>query len=476
MYGIKIITIIIITFIYLLIIIFSSYFMFIVKTNGCHTSLTRGACISEKCNKKWAINYNTDDTNCITAAIIIDKITIMSSAKKAIIVIDKNIVLNATDDGLYVVIIRRNYRIMIRGIQFFSIRCKCNVSDIINYINKLTNDDDILIILSKGRAFEYVKKYKLDKLFNSLMDFGTKDLTKENFNEYTNFIFIGSRKGDINYKVVSNNTVFFPHIELNTQECKYNPMSIYAPKNYLFFTELVDNDEFKTRCGMEANIRGLNKFSIVDDKCIPLTETDYETILLSKNSDQCFNGVGNRFSMNVYKFDKISGLNKVIKTTEKYIDNVIAYEGINQKLLNEGIYTKENNDQILAEITEIYVPNNYFIYITTQKKLMTYQGPIRINNLNNLSIIKLEIRKIKSNSVIFCSSDKVCYILGPGKYTLSPDLFRIIRFVNVRINVDKVLIYNDLGFKDLVEELIGSKIHIVKYPRHVRSIEILAKN
>ena len=88
-------------------------------------------------------------------------LTIMSSNKRAIVIIDKKIVLETGENGLnFIVFSRTKHKLILKYIQSFDIGCcRNNIIDMVNFIDKISVND-ITIVVSRGLSFKiFSNKY-----------------------------------------------------------------------------------------------------------------------------------------------------------------------------------------------------------------------------------------------------------------------------------------------------------------------------
>ena len=155
--------------------------------------------IIKGCMKNWAINKSNKanrNSNCITPAVILDKITAISSKSKALLVLDGYIILDGNiksiTNGLNVIVFKRGEQLKIKEKKSYNINIKSEMDYMEYFIRNKVADDDIVVIISQGYLFKNVKQNncKLDalKLLGSKIDKLTND---------SNYFLIGSKKKDI---------------------------------------------------------------------------------------------------------------------------------------------------------------------------------------------------------------------------------------------------------------------------------------
>jgi cell division protein FtsL len=456
----------------------------------------------------YKINYNEESLiDNMSPVIIEDRIISIVSNSKTVLTIDKNILIDdiiKVDgfnkhidiiNGLFIVVLQRPINtkelLIIKDIKLFD--TLTNFDTMVNYINKI-NCNDIIIVLSKGNPFYKSFDLSIFRKFGSTVD---------QFSSESNYMLIGSQNFNIYYETISDDTIYFPYIEVVETLHKQNPMSstTYPIANNLFYMETVSTDEQITRCAMESVIRGYDKFGIYNNKCIPVNNTTYNNIksftsdssrpLVDSNnninnyaSDSMGNNASNIISkyLYLYKFNKKLSMNNLI-TKQK--DGVITYPNKSYSgfvtILAEGDYYADTNN-ILSNIRSIRIPDDYYVLLNIDNNITTYVG---FNNIDNISknIRSIIIRKLKNNSVIFCDKENRCYIFGPGKHILSPEQFLTITNVTfkrvglVKENTQEVNLYNSYSFKDidLIQRVSNTKDlkHVINYPVIVRAIWII---
>lgn len=424
-----------------------------------------------------------DNKTPLSPTLIMDRIIAMASHGKSILVVDDKVILDGNKDndntGLYIIVFARDGLLTLRDIKLFNIMLLDENRNMATYIENNITSDDIVIVLSKGYPFSKSSNMYIFKIFGSKID---------TFGYYSNYLLIGSKKCDIFYESISDNPVFFPYIKIKDSLCKFNLTGFFPISNNLFYYEKDDYDEKITRCALESAMRDCNKFAIMDDRCIPLSNDAYSKVNLLQDSDQCFNGVGNIHTGSVYTFDKITSMNSLM---EKEKDGVIVYSNKNytgfNTILNEGIYD-DISDTIKYDIKSIVVPKGYCLTLVfniyarynhalaTNTSVMsnqfsrTFFGPIKINKF--FKIVSVNVKLIKDNSVIFCNNDSSeCFVYDIGKYMLPGYIFIKVSHVTLGPSVKKVNLYSDWNFRYLVQSFESSGD--VTYPTSIKSIEIL---
>lgn len=411
-------------------------------------------------------------------------LTIMSSNKRAIIIIDKKIVLETGDNGLnFVVFSRTKHKLILKYIQNFDIGCcRNNIIDMVNFIDKISVND-ITIVVSRGSPFKIFSN-KYDKTaqlgIKSLKFLGCKT---EIFRQDDNYLLVTSKLGDVYYEIISPNPIYFPYINIIKKECRINPGNIKYPDQYIIFNDKSYDVDKMTKCSMEANIRGYNKFGIVNDYCVPMSDDEYnnnfKTMRLSHN---CIMEEGGDNYMTGYEMETIYSTNVLLNNREH---GIIFYELFDNEgdkfILNEGTYEAiEFNRQ---QINSIYIPYSFFLFIIKGTDKISFYGPLKIN-LTNVhkkyfdSFDTIIIQKHYDGNAVICgkyNNKQICLTYGKGTHIMYPKLFFKILYVNLANGVTKLSLYGDIHSRDLVEDFtkIGSKsIYKVKYPRIVRSIVV----
>lgn len=453
-----------------------------------------------------------------------NKIFAMASNDKVVLVVDDYVVLDSSNNsseytGLNVVVLERdniNKSIRVKDKKVFAI---CNVSEMENfkkYITDKIDHNDVVIILSKGDTFVNIRYNVYDLSILKMVGARLCRITDD-----SNYLLIGSKKGDIYYEGLSEDKttpLFFPFINITDSECRVNPATIFPIKNNMFYMEKAPYDEKIIRCAMESAMRGYSRFGVVNNRCVPLSDNDYNKVSRMDSSNDCLFGgsatnvegsADDRYVMNVYKFDRSTssddvighekgvvlfddtnylGRKVVLQEGEYYGTDYNKQSGYGRYGGNDG-YSNSGSHDIVHNIRSIIVPDNYFVILMLKSKNYTDAmnctksliGPVYVADVKE-KIVGVDIRRYKNSSVVFCNSNNVvcdknnrCFVLEPGKHVLSPHLINRIVTVNMGDSVKEVSLYSDINFSDIVQKFIKDdrKIYTVSYPRYIRSIKIL---
>jgi hypothetical protein len=418
-----------------------------------------------------------DNTNISENDILSDKISIMSSNKRATIVVDKKIILETGKDGLNFVILKRSNVIDLKYNQTFNIGCcRSEILDMIKFINKI-DIEDIIIIVSKGNPFNIFSN-KNDNIsidgINALKKIGMKS---EIFRENDNFILITSKVGDIYYEQISPEPIYYPYLDIKKKECKINPRNLNYPTKYLFFNDKTYYDDIVKKCALESNILGLNKFGIANDKCIPITDKEYSNNLKSMaNSSDCIMGNGNNNSINIYLIKKQLN-NFASKNNGILFYELNNYDG-NYFKLNEGEYS--DTDINRQTIKSVYIPKKYSIFVLKGNDIISYSGPTKFNitdqiegYFNSFDMIIIQ-KHYKENIKLHgkYNNKQINLTYGKGKHILNPKLFLKVLNIDLGLHANKLMLFGSTSINDLIDkfERSNGRYGKIKFPRIVRSI------
>jgi len=430
------------------------------------------------------LNYETFDiiTQNFDINLLLDNTYIISSKNEAKLSIYKIPIIDKGDYGFNIIILaRRGNSLILKCKDSFNIGQYCSeINRMNNFINKNLDFDDILFIVvnstySPFRLLIQNTKLSLDTI-KLLRKIGMR---MTNFTENSNYILITSIKKDIYFESVSEDTVYFPNIDIISNECRLKPLNIYPLKKYFFANPLQTNNESINRCALEAGLYNSDKFAITDNNvCLIINDDQYNYIENnSRMSDQCYMGTGSFVSLNLYKFNKLF---KNDNTHGITIFNMENFKGV-FTILYEGIYYKKFGGlNVIDSIKSIITPVNFICHIiNNDKRIFSFFGPSNYSNLHFNNIYCILVQKIKGNSVLFCEDDinkGVCYSFEPGNYRLPSFLFLNIKTIYISPHTRKVNIYKDLNYNALVQSFVypfqSHKLHI-RFPRIVRSIEII---
>jgi len=408
-------------------------------------------------------------------------LTIMSSNKRANVIIDKKLIVENGNNGLnFVVFARTDHEFVLKYIQSFDIGCcRTEMINMVNFIDKI-GITDVVIIVSKGNPF-VIFSNKYDKTaqlaIKSLKILGAKT---EIFRESDNYLLISSKIRDIYYENISPESIYFPYIDIVKKECRMNPGNVKYPEKYIIYNDKTYGIDKIMKCAMEANIREYNKFGILNNYCIPMSDAEYDSFKTMDTSTNCIIEEGGDNYITGYEMDKIYSSDQLFMNKK---NGVIFYELLNHEgnkfILNEGIYeSAEFNRQ---QINSIYIPYGYFLFIIKGTDKISFYGPLKVN-LTNVhkkhfdSFDIIVIQKHFDDNVTICgkyNNKQLCLTYGKGTNMIYSKLFFKVLYVNLGKTANKLSLYGDIHSTDLIEKFArtpNTLIHKVKFPRIVRSI------
>lgn len=387
----------------------------------------------------------------------------MSSQKRAVVVIQGVVVVESMVEGFYIVTIDKLKHV--KTTRFYPKDC-FNMRQMRRYIDSIP-DSSLVLMLTAGYPFSRIGRcdvdfYKMLGCFKVKLPYITRN---------SNWMMLGTKEQGIRYQAVSEEPVFYPHIEITDTKCIQDNGKLHPYKSNYFFRDLSNPTQYKLRCAMEANVHGSKHIALVDDHCIPLTDEEFKDIQLNGvTSERCFNSVGSETSASVHTL-KTSYTSNQALADSIHIYNSTGFKGRYYQL-PEGEYDS------VPVVGSIIVPESYYIYLLTDdNQTHTYFNRRRIDNLDDINIKTIGVKRYKSTSVIFCtgeSGDGRCYIYGPGRHTLPKYLFMRVNYVNLGPDVNEVAIFEDVSGTKLIERFnrFGGRVGNVRFPRYVRSIII----
>lgn len=418
--------------------------------------------------------FNLQDQNTSDNLIsqLYDKLTIMSSSYKATIIIDKNIILNETKDRLYFVILTIiNNKLKVRQSREFNINCdRSDMINMINFIGTIDNSDTIIIV-SKGNALDILSNTSdniVQKVIFALQKIGAKTNI---FRKSDNYLLITSKSNSTYYELSSPEPIYFPSIDINFEDCRTNPGNVLYPEKYILFDDKTyDNDKIN-KCAMEALMRQYNKFGIIDNYCLPMSDNDYMYYKQMNKSNKCIFGEGKNVA------NAVSGY-IINKSTKLKQSGITFFEKTDQQgyqfVLNEGEYDASAFNK--RDINSIDIPDNYFLFMISDN-IMPFYGPLK----TNLSIIHkkffndfnyIVVQKHLKDDAIICGENnhkQICMTFSRGTHILHHKLFINILYVRLG-NSSKVALFSDIDRQDLIGEFYSHALIKIKFPRITRSI------
>lgn len=434
------------------------------------------------CAKEWSSNYNLDNPNqssikkCLTVENILDKLLVWSSQSRSIVVFEKRILVNHNRESITAILFDRSPgTLTIKGIKTFNTnQSTFEIESMVDFINS-ADTNDILVMCSNDGPFTlfFYNVHLLDRYFKALKPFGMR---KKNLTQHSNYIFVGSKKGDIYFEKLSDNPISYPEFEINSYSCKTNPADLFPPEDYFVFDERVPQDERVYRCMIETTAHGYNEFGIVDNNCIPINP-NLDTTYLSDDS-RCMNGIGTGVSKGFKTYGQAMAIYKIDKNNIQKVRffNDRNFEG-EEHSLHQGDFHPEFTFRSMS------VPIDFYLYLVKKNRIIkAYYGYVGIKDTTkeflDFDYDMISIRKHYPNSVIICDGTN-CATFGPGRHVISPHLFMRVTEVKMSRFTKKVVLYNDIQLVDLVDRFINTysatgQLHYqVKVPKYVRGIEIL---
>lgn len=408
-----------------------------------------------------------------------NKLSIMSSNKRAVVVIDKEIIYDDNVDGLLCIVLDRSNSIVLKYKQEFHTGCCRNqILNCMAFLDEI-NKNDIIIIVSSGDAFKLLS-YSTDnttKLFKERI----KGISKTNvFREKDNYILVTSKLGDVYYELISPEPVYYPWVNITKKTCKINPGNIKYPEKYIIFNDKTTMPDTLMKCAIESNMRGYGKFGIQGNYCIPMSDNDYyDKFNFMKDVDNCFYGLGGDNSISGYEIMKHYTNENIVDSRGVVFYELPNFEGRNF-VLDEGIYESEEFNR--KGIQSINIPYSYFVFLVKGNEIIPFYGPIKINltnfqikNINEIDTIIIQ-KHNDTNAMVcaFYKNKQICMTFGPGIHTIYPKLFFKILQVNMN-KANNVELYGNFNSTDLIDNydrVRDGQFIKVKYPRIVRSIKV----
>lgn len=434
------------------------------------------------CAKKWSLNYNKgathDNDTCINENTLLNMLTILSSQKRSVMMINDKFVIDGGIRGLTFILINRDKTLTIKDMQTFDIGVMYDeIVKMIEYIKKI--DDEVVVVISKGETFNLFEMYEnKDEVKKMIILMGTMGLQSlggknNNFNEKSNYILIGSKLKDIYFETESMDDVYFPNIEMTDYICKPNTAHIKPPKKYYFYRDITSTDDHKIKCALEANRKGYNKFGLERNVCFLINDSEWDSIKNINNSSNCKEGIGSFTSISGYTFKKN------VSTKKIYLNNIGIkiygnkdYTG-KMTMLGEGMHDIRS----FGKIRSLIIPESYIVhiiyYIGNERRAKTVYGEYK-TRINLSDIRTIYIIKLLGPQVHFCDKSNKCYTYGIGKYSLPGYLYKKIERIHMDPGISNVILYQDSNFLDPVIKfnLDGEHKKIISYPKIIRSVEI----
>jgi len=428
-----------------------------------------------KYHNNWFNFSNFSDNKAIMKTDIMsqlyDKLIVMSSSYRVTIIIDKNVILDENKDKIYFVILSLiDGKFFVKQSQSFDINCcREEIIKMINFI-KTIKDTDIVIIASKGKTFNSFSNTD-DISKKGILALHTLGAKTNVFRKWDNYLFVRSSEM---YELSSPETIYFPTVDITFEDCRLNPNNILYPKNYVLFSDKTYGKDKLTKCAMETIIRQHNKFGIMDNYCIPMSDNDYLKYKQMAKSDKCVFGEGKNSA------DIVSGY-VIGRPTGMEQTGVSFYEKPNLQgrsfTLNIGEYNVlEFNKQ---DINSINIPDNYFLFMIKESKITPFYGPLK----TDLTIIHKQFfddfdsiviqKHFKGNSIICGEYDKqqICMTFSKGTHVFPQKLFIRILYVMLG-DATRLTLFDDINWQNLIGDYYSKVLIKVKYPRITRSVVI----
>ncbi len=426
-------------------------------------------------------------------------------------------------DGLTFIVIKRTALLPVTTVTTFDLSdpetCPNMVSHMYNFVKNNIGNTDYVIVLSKGLTFNLLTKIAkrspqyLKTLRDSLQLLGGMKNTDDSsvnkvpsFGEDSNYVLIGSKQKDVYFESTSNAPIFFPYIKLKEEECRDQTYAIVPPKEYIMFRDYLSLDEMRTRCALEAYRRDYTHFGIGTNVCLPMSDDEYENTFIKANkSVKCQEGVGAFDAISGYGFsgltstkdiygDYITDLSKGSVKSNVKGPGVIVFTNQNfqglSTVLNVGEYEEYLSGSGIDNINQIgslIVPKDYVLYFVDEhKKTVIIYGPpkediLKIPDIlayfkNNFKPIQLLITIVRDNQATFCENKDGtgrCFSFGVGSWTFPGYMFMSIKYVRLGSGINKVRMYSDALFLNMVTEVDRNVIggtHLIEFPRIIRSV------
>jgi len=381
-----------------------------------------------------------------------NRLSIMVSNKKTVIIIGNSMV-KAENINMFIVII------LSRLFEIKKIKRCLNVTQLLIALNEIEINGNI-IIASCGTDVASILNYDAVRAIQSV---GAK-IT--NFGKNVNYLLISSGREAI-YEKMSNDPVYFPYFNIVAKDCRFNSMSIPYPDKYLVYDDKTYDLDRKMKCALETSFRGLTKFGMFMDKCVPMTDAQYDgDFKFMPKSDNCKMEIGDNNSIFGFQlnFDQHDG----VKFYDQYdlVGNYVT--------LSEGEYNRKQFGDLV--INSIYVPGDYYLFLLKDQIVVPHYGEKTVNKLNFI-VNEFVIQKHYLNNAKLCSRlNGICQTYGPGYNIIPKMLFSTIVYVNLGEQVQSVSVYGDVFARDLIQsfsrEQKSIQIYSIEFPRVTRSVVI----
>jgi hypothetical protein len=405
------------------------------------------------CTRGWCVNYNnkatidttdisdilsssnntdfTDEYGCIATWDLLRRIQILCSSNcnvctnKVIIKIDDKYILNTNDDGVFVLIIKKNVYLNKFVLKKFIPIDEISNTELYNYLTEQIKDitNNILIFIVKNTNGKININFKTLQFAQNKMD--AKNM---NISQGSSYLLIFSDKPDSYFELLSEiNEIIYPDIQTFALGCfninqsqnilDSNKYYMISNKNYN-----VNPYQLVNRCALETSSQKKKYFTIKDNNCYVLNnnKNDYINqlnLLGSSTNCQYKLGIGNGESnTNNYMLYYVGSNNYEIydlKKSNNYVSfytlkNFADTPGVK---LRPGIYNFNKLSNTLNSIASIRVPKGLLVNIfdTQNNKLISIlgnnidsdqKGTSTIPNLSNyLASIQSDTRSSLSKSI-----------------------------------------------------------------------------
>ena len=398
-------------------------------------------------------------------------LTIMASQSNTVVTFKNGNLTPDLKSGLYLIVINNDK--MIKLLAHYDTRY--NRDEMLNFINKLDTIDpsDTIVIVSGRSAFTNLQDVR-DPLYSKFTDALKKINTRSKINKFnpqSNYIFIGNKNNsNIYYERLSNDPAYFPFIEIIKKECRFSSRNDYPPEKYLQFREKTYDINAIMKCSQQANMKGMTKFSLTENTCIPMSDKQWEIDFKNMpSSAECLDDYGTDKSIMGY------AVNKIISESDLPNHSVTVYYDGDQRNYMEGYFPNINK-----KIKLIKVPFNYYVFLIHGISIKQLIGPTIVDFSESKYINTLIVQKDNINNCKLYDDDRnLVLTYSPGRHILYPDLFSRITRVDLGKRIKLLNLYADVAFSDLIQDVNlkrDGQISKIKFTRVIRSIVLVQNN
>lgn len=378
--------------------------------------------------KKSYSNYSNNTINMVA----------MSSKYRALLIINNNIILDKTTNGLYIVTFNND---SLDTITEFDITSQLGIKQLNTFIKTIENKN--IIILSKGNIFT-ISNYPIN-----LDSIGVK--TKI-FRPNDNFLFI--KFNNNYYEKSSYDTVYYPSVDITNVTCKKNPNNIKYPEKYYIYNDKTYDVDKVNKCALESVLRNTVSFGIIEDNCIPLSKNNYDELAVYEDSDKCVSGEGNNMA---------NAISLYTGNATNFKENGVNFGNF---MLDVGEHSAQTFNK--NKIGKITIPDNYFVFLITDTIKPLYGTQNAELEFDQNKIKKIIIQKhFEGNSIV--GNDQVYLTFSKGINVLPVELHIPILYVSTGSS-NKVSLYSDVYYQNLIGDFYGPEPLKVLFPRVVRSV------